>query len=277
MKFDKVTLAGSKEITLFDLNNPRSSPYAARTIDGLGPTDLDVTLAQTTQGNGLYVGRRKQLREITINAYLNPDYTNGETPEMLREDIYELRSNSYDDTLDFNLYHESQKVATTKVYLKRADMPIYSKDSVLQIVLASPSEYFDRPSPSAFIDPSFDKQFPVFHNPGTAPIGFTMKLLITQPTSSIILSDQNVTNMVIETLGNPFNFLQPGDILEINTTIGWRGVWRHRAGVRTNYLKHLTPDSGWLTLQPGVNNWNVQIGGDFEWKELVMWPKYKGV
>lgn len=282
MKFDQVLLSGASTIKLFDLRNPRSTPYTARTIDGLGPTEVDVTLAQTSQGAGIYIGRREQLREITVNAYLNPNYLVGESPEQLREDIYLLRPVKEDLSLDFRLMFEGVEVATTPVYVKRVDVSPFSKDTVLQIVLSSTSGYFQSNGPVVLTNPDLSKTAPVFVNEGTSTAGFKLTVefadtvdafgfTMTAPTSSFLLQKLPLDGALF--LG--------GDIVEINTSIGSRGVWFTRGGVRKSALAALTQDSTWPTLYPGENNLTVVqdpvAPPKVIWRELSHIPKYLGV
>lgn len=282
MRFDQVLLSGASTIKLFDLRNPRSTPYTARTIDGLGPTEVDVTLAQTSQGAGIYIGRREQLREITVNAYLNPNYLQGESPDQLREDIYLLRPVKEDLSLDFRLMFEGVEVATTPVYIKRVDISPFSKDTTLQIVLSSTSGYFHMNSGIELTDPPLSTTTPVFVNEGTSTTGFKLTVQFSDTVDAFGLAmSAPSSKLLLKKLPLDAALFLGGDIVEIDTTIGSRGIWFTRNNVRQSALAALTEDSAWLTLYPGDNYLTViqdpVAPPKIIWKKLSHTPKYLGV
>lgn len=281
MKFDQVIIAGSDTLVMFDHKRPRTTPYTARTIDGLGPTDVDVTLAQTSQGTGIYIGRREQLREITCNVYLNPNYVAGQTPESLREQIYRIRPINDDLSLDFILMLDGVEVAVTPVYVKRVEVSPFSKDTLLQIVLASTSGTFKKRTPVSLPYPAIDKVHPIFVNDGSAESGFKLEVEFTGPATAFGLRQTHPSSEMIlnKIFTDPYLFTT-GDVVEINTNIGQRGIWLTRGGVRTSKIGSLSPQSSWLSLYPGPNELTtlpVLGGTPFNWKLFEHTPKYKGV
>lgn len=284
MKFDQIILTGTKSITLFDLKNPRSTPYTAKTIDGLDPTDIDVTLAQASSGAGIYIGRREQLREMTFNVYLNPDYSIGQTPDLLREELYLMNPVNEDLSLDLRLMLNAEEVAMTPVYIKRTETAAFSKDTVVQLVLASTSGTFKKRVP--VVDPDvleLDKTFPVLHNAGSAMSGFRVELDILATVNRVGFLMTNPNNeMWLEKVSTYPNLLLAGDKLVIDTNIGQRGVWRIRAGDTDSLMSALPATSTWLTLYPGDNTLEVVTdpgpnATSFNWVKYEHQPKYRGV
>lgn len=282
MQFDQIILSGSNSIKLFDRRDPLSTPYVTRTIDGLGPTEADVSLARTAQGSGIYLGRRPQLRVITFNLNLNPNYFEGETPEILRERIYNLRSNRPDNALMLRLYSDGVEVANTPVYVKRIEVSPFSKDNVMQITLESPDEYLKHPTDYYLpLKSSTSKTNPTFTNIGSAPVGFRLRIWfddIGMYSFGLVRSDQE------EYLTLKHRFFV-GDILEIDTRIGSRGV-RHMKdsdGYTYNILGSMDPNSTWLQLHPGPNSFqlfqdsSVPSNTNFTWNSLLYRPQYLGV
>lgn len=282
MQFDKIILSGSNSITLFDHRDPLSTPYVTRTVDGLGPTEADVSLARTAQGPGIYLGRRPQLRVITFNLNLNPNYFEGETPETLRERIYNLRSNRPDNALLLSLYSDDVEVANTPVYVKRVEVSPFAKDNLMQLTLESPDEYLKRPTDYSIQIPSnASKTEPVFTNIGSAPTGFRLQVWfndIGMYSFGLIRGEQE------EYLTLTHRFFS-GDILEIDTRIGSRGVWHSKDsdGHTYNILGSLDSNSTWLQLHPGPNSFqlfqdsSVPATTNFTWGQLTYKPQYLGV
>lgn len=282
MQFDQIILSGSNSITLFDHRDPLSTPYVTRTVDGLGPTEADVSLARTAQGPGIYLGRRPQLRVITFNLNLNPNYFEGETPEILRERIYNLRSNRPDNALVLRLYFDDVEVANTPVYVKRVEVAPFAKDNIMQLTLESPDEYIKHPSQYSipFIG-NISKTSPTFTNVGSAPTGFVLSVTfndIGMYSFGLIRGEQE------EYLGVTNRFL-PGDILNIDTRIGSRGIWhlKNSDGSTQNILGAMDSNSTWLQLHPGPNTFqlfqdpSVNSNTNFQWRSLTYQPQYLGV
>lgn len=286
MKFDQIILTGTKSITLFDLKNPRSTPYTAKTIDGLDPTDIDVTLAQASSGAGIYIGRREQLREMTLNVYLNPDYSIGQTPDLLREELYLMNPVNEDLSLDLRLMLEGVEVAMTPVYIKRTEAIAFSKDTIVQLVLASTSGTFKRRTAISVTGAEaleLDEALPVLNNAGSATSGFRAEFDILATINEFGIATQiPVNELWIKKISSNPDLLIAGDRLMIDTNIGQRGVWRTRAGVTTSLMGSLTNDSVWLTLYPGDNTLTVDTdpgtpATSFVWHLYEHTPKYRGV
>lgn len=275
MRFDQVILDGHDDIVLFDRNNPLSSPYVSRTIDGLGPTEANVNLARTTQGAGIYIDRRPQLREIICNINMNPDYTIGETPETLRQRLYLMRPNTPDGSLTLKLMLNGAEVARTPVYIKRMEMTPFSKDNLLQLVLSSPRENFHRHEDVILSSPAFSKTTPIFPNEGSASTGFNLTVQFTGPMTMFGLRRVEED----KALTVKHNFVS-GDILEIDTRIGSRGVWLTKGGVRTSLLGALYSDSTWLSMYSQENQLSVIKGAsdssNFNWLGYRYQPQYLG-
>lgn len=275
MKFDKIVLTGSQSITLFDLYNPLSTPYVARSIDGLGPTETDVSLVTTVQNVGLYLGQRPELREIIFSIRLNPDYTIGQTPEKLREAIYLLRPVNADASLSLKLYDGETEFANTSVYIKRIELTPFAKENDLQLTLASTQSYFEKPTPVVMTDPPFNKAKPVFPNIGSASTGFKLKVLYSG-SSSRFAYYRNDPYQVLE-IEYPF---VAGDVLEVDTRVGTRGVWVTRGTSRISLLGNFTLRSSWVSLYPQDNAFIWGFGYDydrFSFTHYEYQPKYIGV
>lgn len=281
MNFDQVILSGHRDIVLFDRNDPLSSPYVSRTIDGLGPTEANVSLAQDTAGAGIYLGRRPSLREVVCNIYMNPDYTIGENPQSLRQNLYLLRPVTVDGSLLLKLMWQGSEVVRTEVYIKRIEVTPFAKDNVMQLVLASVQDTFQAPSDEVLSPPSFSKTKPIFPNVGTAPTGFNLKLTFTGSMKRIGFSQDGTNKYFSVARGLEGTTFTSGDILEIDTRIGSRGVWVTKGGTTTSLLGFMDPNSTWLTLDPTETKLTLMKdtadGVNFNWTEFRYHPQYLGV
>lgn len=279
MKFDKIVMSGLSDMVLFDLNDPTSSPFVTRTVEGMGPTEIDLTLAQSVHGSGIFVGKRSQLREITFNLTLRPRFELGETLATVREQMYSLylRSTRPDESLDLRILSQGYEVARTPVYVKRLESSPFSKESLMQLVLSSTEQYFHRNEPytlDSIEAGALDKANPVFHNIGTAPTGFFLSVRMISTGVSFGLSSLAPR----EHLEVVYDF-NGGDRLEIDTRVGSRGIWLRRGDQRNHILSSMTSDSSWLTLPAGPTQYTVMPDSvtSFEWFLFQYTPKYLGV
>lgn len=281
MNFDQAILSGHSEIVLFDRNDPLSSPYVSRTIDGLGPTEANVNLAQDTAGSGIFLGRRPSLREIVCNIHMNPNYNIGENPQSLRQRLYLLRPINTDGSLTFKLMWQGVEVARTPVYIKRIELSPFAKDNLVQLVLAALTNTFQGPEEVVLTQPNFSKTNPIFPNVGSAPTGFRLSLTFTGNMRRIGFTQDGTSKLFSvarQTLDNPF---KADDILEIDTRIGTRGVWLTRSGERTSLLGFMDSKSTWLTLDPTETALTLfkhePDGVNFNWTSFEYRPQYIGV
>lgn len=283
MKFDQIVLRGTKTITLFDLRNPRSTPYTAKSIDGLDPTDVDVTLGQASNGAGVFIGRREQLREISLIIYLNPDYSIGQTPDELRENLYLMHPINEDGSLDYCLMKDGEEIAITPVYVKRTEAAAFSKDTIIQLVLASTSGVFKKRSCLIDDTPELDRITPVLTNGGSALTGFRFEVEFTDKVNVFGIAQNNPPNVfLLEKLPSEPYLFNIGDRLIVDMNIGQRGIWRIRDGVTDSLIGTMSLLSDWLTLYPGDNQLEIVIGPlphelSYEWVSYSHTPKYRGV
>lgn len=279
MRFDKIVLSGWANMVLFDMNDPTSSPFITRTVDGLGPTEVDLALSQSVHGSGIFVGGRAQLREITFNLTLKPRFELGETLASVRDQVYShyLRSVRADDSLDLVLLRNDSEVARTTVYVKKIESNPFAKESLMQLVLSSTEQYFYRSEPYSLDSETLkdvSKERPSFYNIGSAPTGF--QLLVNMLATGTSFGLSRIAPR--EHLKVEYDF-NGGDVLEIDTRVGRRGVWLYRGAGRRQILSAMTLDSTWLTLPTGNSQLHVMENSvpSFDWSFFSYHPLYLGV
>lgn len=277
--FDKILLTGSSDMVLFDLRNPASSPFITKSVDGLGPTEMDISTTQSVQGLGLLSGKRAQLREITFNLMLKPRYEVNETLATVRDDLYRsyLRSVRSDGSLDLRIEFNNQEIARTPVHVKRLESNPFTKDALMQLVLSSTDQYLHRDEPY-LLEGAEAAQLsttdPIFENIGTAPTGFFFSVSMLSEGTSFGLS-RAVPNEKFEVV---YDF-EAGDILEVDTRPGKRQVLLHRGGVVLNALTGVSNTSTWFTIPSGPSQFSVLPNSvvSFSWLKLEYNPLYLGV
>ena len=269
MKFTKVRLNG---LTVVDLPIEGALPsdkYILKGIDGAGPPDLDVALGDTLFGDAVFQGRQAQGRELVGLVGLNPDFGSSETAADLRANLYGMITPGYGESIVVQFMNVDTVVAETTGYVRRLEINPFSKDPEVQLTIACIERQLVAPD-VIFLEPA-SKSDPEILNEGTAPAGFHMELSLTSAESLWSLTD------IFGTYEMTFVYdFEVGDLLEIDTRPGHRGVWVTRSAVRKNIIWTMTPESVWFMLHGGNNVF--QTSSDlFNWGDVYYQPRFWGI
>jgi len=268
MRFTKLRFNGLTVVDFPIIGAKPTDTYICKSVDGLGPPEVDVSIADTLNAGGVYQGRRPQSREIVALIGLNPDYTAGEVPSDLRSSLYGLLTPGYADNVVVQIVNVEEVLASTTGYVSKMEINPFSKDPEVQITIPCLQQYFQAVD-TLFVEPS-DKDNPEIENVGTAPAGFHMEVNFTADLSSWTLSDISGKKMKFD-----YAFLD-GDLLAFDTRPGVRGVWLTRDSVTTNIIYALSSDSTWYMLHGGVNAF-ITSSNSFDWGDVFYLPQYWGI
>ncbi len=194
-----------------------------------------------------------------------------------------MQSVRSDAALEYCLMYQGVEVAWTPVYIKRTEAAAFSKETIMQLVLASTSGTFERRDPISVPDPAFDVRYPVLRNSGSALSGFRLTVDFTKAVNTFgIWRAVPVESLVLEKLSTESELFLAGDRLVIDTQIGKRGVWRTRGTATQSMIGYLTRASIWLSLLPGDNTFEVVTTPDtaansIVYKRYEHTPKYRGI
>jgi hypothetical protein len=268
MHFTKLRFNGLTVVDFPIVNALPSDLFILKNVDGLGPPEVDVSIADTLNAGGVYQGRRPQSREIVALVGLNPDYSTGQTASDLRTSLYGMLTPGYADNITIQIMDDDDVIAETTGYVSKLEINPFSKDPEVQVTVACLQQYLLAPE-ILFIEPA-DKAVVEIENVGTAPAGFHMEFIFTDDVSAFSLTDPS-----FKELRFIFDFLT-GDMLQIDTRPGFRGVWLTRAGDTTNIIYSLVTDSVWYMLHGGLNTFNTS-SQDFDWGDVYYQPQYWGI
>lgn len=268
MYFTKIRLNGLTSVDLLKVDASPSDLYILKSVDGLGPPEVDVAIANTLNAGGHYQGRRPQNRELVFLIGLNPDYSSGMTASDLRETLYGMLTPGYTDKVVIDVMDTTTVVATIIGYVSRLETVPFSKDPMVQLTMPCLQQYLEA-SADLYVSPA-SKSAPVITNVGTAPAGFRMEITLTSGLSSWTLSDATGNKMQIT-----YAFLT-NDILKIDTRPGSRGIWVTRSSVTTNIIYALSADSIWYMLYGGANAFTTSSQA-FNWTNVYYLPQYWGI
>lgn len=111
--------------------------------------------------------------------------------------------------------------------------------------------------------------------PGTVETGTLLILNVNRP-----LSDFTIYNTGEDGFLQQLDFsgaLLSGDTLTISSVKGSKGITLIRSGVTTSFLYGKTPQSSWIELNEGLNNFRVYAPGDPIPYELQYTVRYGGI
>lgn len=268
MRLSKIRLIGLAVVDLPIIGATPQDVYILKDVDGLGPPEIDVSIADTLNAGGVYQGRRAQNKQIVAKVGLNPDYTAGQVPADLRESLYGMLSPSADDAIVVQIIDDEDVVAGTTGYVSKIEINPFSDKPEVQMTIDCTKPTFAADT-LLFVEPS-DTVSPVIVNEGSAPTGLHMELQFTADVTGWTLTHISGRKMEIN-----YAFLT-GDLLEIDTRPGQRGIWVTRVGVRTNIIWALTGDSIWHMLHGGANNFATS-SSSFDWGDVYYLPLFWGI
>lgn len=269
MKITKLRFIGYTTVDLPIIGALPSDYYITKDVDGLGPTEVDVSIADTPFMGGVFQGRRPQNREIVAKVGLNSPHIVGYTPEDLRDELYGMMTPGPSGSMQIQAMSGENVVGVTDGHVKKIEPSLFSKEPEVQLTIACLSPYF-RSMDYTFVT-GLNKASPQITNLGSAETGFRMNVELTQ----------NMGNWAIakaphgERMDLSWPFLA-GDILTLDTRPGSRGVSFTRAGTTYSLLHALSTNSEWISLYRGLNTFYTS-SESFNWGEVYYRPEYLGV
>lgn len=280
MNINKIRLLGVTNVDFPIIGADPSGPYVLKSADGLGPPERDVFLARTVQEGGVRQGSRTRDRQVVLLVGLQPEWDIGQTSEELRSELYGLLTPPYNLPVGLQLMLGDTVMGVAQGDISRFETAIFTKDPQVQITVDCDYPYF--------LAPAIEYQYPTktvvggktafdVANEGTAPAGFWLKLVLQETVGgSLILSDNHAFGQKMEIGGT----WAAGDILEIDTRAGQRGIWKIESGTTTrkSALNDLTPSSPWMQLHKGPNRLLLnRLAFDWEGNGFGHTPAFWGV
>lgn len=240
-------------------NNPN---YTVFNVSGLTPSQALINMSgNATQDGAVINSARVESRNIVIYIALEGDI------ETNRINLYKYFTPKKDITLYF-------KNGTRDVYIEGVveliECDLFSSKQVAQVSIICTNPPYFRAIED--LTTSFSDISSLFEFPMNIPeIGVEISAITTNIRKSILYTGDVECGVIIQlfangTVVNPtlynvytgehftLNFtLQESDTIIINTNIGQKSVKLLRAGVYSNALGYMSPDSDWFTLQAGDN------------------------
>lgn len=249
--------------------------YIVKAMDGLGPPDQNVIISRTKSG-GKYQDKTSVDREIVVLLVLNPDLDKGETPKILRDNLYTMIDTGYDPKVRFTLMAGKFPISFLDAYVTKVEPPLFEKDTLVQITFTCLNPTFAAQQPFSYGAGSLDQNRPNVYNYGTAATGFQFAVKFTDDMSRWFLktAENQKIGMVFD------KDFHTGDILSVSTIPGRKYVhWQKHRGKVKNEMSILSNNSEWITLHPGNNHFVVpKKDSKWDWHgKLTFTAQYWGV
>lgn len=273
IQFDAVRLSGLTDIDLPILGASMAEPFKVYAIDGLGPPELDVLLAETHAPGGIFINRRAMGRQIITRIGLNPNYETGQTIADLRYTLYGLLSPSVDpadQSIFFKLLLRNVPVVQTQGYIKRIEIVPFDKKPQVQMTMDCLGPYLTQPDITSVTYIPKDTSWPL-NNVGLAPTGIEFSITFLKNTTAFSIGVASGAAMAFT------GDFQIGDKLIVDTNEATRFVGQMRGSTYIAYLELLDPESDWLTLFGGTHMIQTSDPTEFDWDHFRYYTRFWGI
>lgn len=277
----KVTNAQGSTLE-FPLEDP-SNGFVVRNIVGLDP--VKATLVSTSFANidgGQYHSARREPRNIVLTLGLEPDYAVSSV-QALREQLYRFFMPKTLSILDFHLFDkfaenllEQTKDVTIDARIETCESVLFTKDPMVDISMMCYNPDFIDPT-VVTVDGSTVSDLTEIVVPyeGSVDTGVIFRMTVDRAVSDFTIFHRPPDGSLV-TIDFSYALLA-GDTVEISSIQGSKYVRLTRAGVESSILYAVSPQSGWLRLQPGDNSIRVYATGAAMPWEIEYTTKYGGL
>lgn len=259
------------------LNLSTSPIYSVYKVTGLQPPAVAINSSVNATTDGSTVNSlRAGTRNIVLYVKLEGDV------EKSRINLYHYFPLKKRITLYFK---NGSRNVCIEAYVEVIECDLFTNKQIAQVSLLCPQPYFKGVDEiiSHFNEVSAYFQFP-FSIPAE---GIELSRITTNIRKSIINAGDVESGLIIDMYAvgevvNPAVYdtfkrtyiklritMQKGDRIVINTNTGAKSIVLTRAGISSNIMGHMTPDSTWLTLDAGDNVFTYSAENDSSNLQLI--------
>jgi tail protein len=253
MSIDKVEVTNLRGDLLTLTLGDTSNGYLVKEIVGLDPVKASVVTSRfATRDGEQYQSSSRGTRNIIISLGYQPDFSIDQTVRQLRTALYPFFMTKTMVTLTF--YMTDGLVVDILGEVESAEAPLFAKDPAIDISIIC-------------FDPDFIGHIPVqYHSTftttdsaphtidvdGSVPTGLTLLTFTAARTLSEFTIYHTTPAGELRTMlvSAP---LVVGDVIKLVTVEGEKSITRTRTGVTTSLLYAVAPQSSWIELEPGPN------------------------
>lgn len=242
-------------------------------VEGLDPVKANLVSTSYSRQNGeQYQGSTRGPRDVKMTFDLQPD---GETTfTSLRTDLYKYLLPQSEVNMRF--YLESGLYLDLKGVVESHSSPSFKEDPMVVVLLRCFQPDFLDPRVVILSGNTVDGvvNTPIAY-PGNLEASTIIRMFVNRE-----LEDFSIYNTPEDGILRQFDFsgeLIAGDELIISSIKGAKGITLKRASVSSPYLWGMTPQSAWIELFEGVNQFRIYASGDPVPYELEYVVRYGGI
>lgn len=260
-----------------------SGGFVVREIQGLDPVKATLVSSSFANMDGeQFHSSRRDPRNIKLKLGLSPDWSTSDV-EALRKMLYQYFMPKSNPKFIFHMYDKYATDVSLEFLdleidgrIETFDGPLFVADPVVDISVMCFNPDFVDPTNVIFNGNTVsDVTQADLNYLGTVDTGVVFNLHINR-----VIADFTIYHTApdgsLDSIYISYPFLA-GDLLTISSVIGAKSVLLTRAGVQTSILYALSPQSGWLTLEPGDNQIRVYTAGAAIPYDIQYTNKYGGL
>lgn len=235
-----------------------STGYQLEEVRGLDPVKADISSSSFGQHDGSqYQSSRRGERNIVMVIGLVPDFVTN-TVQSLRLDLARLLMPKRPVTL--RMIDSDGSVVSIAGRVESFEAPLFTRIPKADISIICFDPDFKSHALTTKTGSSVtDITNTAIQYDGSVDTGFLFEMTVNRATNELALV---LVNSMGESQRVDFAMaLSAGDKIEIGSNFGEKGVWVTKDGLRTPALYTITPNSNFLVLSPGVNQFRVQMAG----------------
>lgn len=237
--------------------------YIIKNIEGLGPVNATLVSSSFANMDGAqYHSSRRETRNIVLTLGLEPDYAISSV-QALRDELYKFFMPKTPGTWKFHLFDkftesvlEQSRDRVIQGRVESCEPSIFTKDPAMDISLVCFDPDFVDPVPASFegltLTDITDMSLPY---EGTVDTGVIFTLVADHDFEAFTIFHHPPDGSLV-TVDFSYPILE-GDVVTISSVQGSKYVKLLRAGVESSILYAISPQSGWIRLQPGDNSIRV--------------------
>lgn len=244
-----------------------SGGFLVKDIQGLDPVKATIVSSSFANLDGeQYHSSRREARNIRIQLGLEPDYAI-EDVKSLRDELYQFFMPKTKAVLGFHMFDRfAENILDQALDLKidgrieSFESSLFTKEPSVDIsVMCFDPDFYD---PVSVIFAGSTTENPLetqLTYPGTVETGVLLTLNVDRDLPEFTIYHRPPDES-LRTIDFTYPLLA-GDVLKISSVVGAKSVLLTRAGVESSVLYGVSPQSGWLEIQPGINNLRVYAEG----------------
>lgn len=256
---ERVDITNSRGSTFTLMLEEDDGPYQVNDIEGLDPVKATLVATSYAGADGEnFQSAKRPARNIKYKLDLDPDF-NPKDYSDLRNDLYKYFMPKSKIAQRFFL--SSGLYLDIDGIVEDVSSPLFEEDPNVEVsVMCYQPDFIDGRIVSLSGHTVSDSTNTVIDYPGNIESGVVVTLNINRTVGelSIYNSDEGGGQQQLDFSGSLLN----GDSLVISSLRGAKGITLTRASVSSSYLYGRSPQSSWIELVEGLNQFRIHADGD---------------